>query len=117
MFRYSEKETIPPLLDIISIGSLVQCPNGRFSLRGILSSKIDEEETFDLPLSYPQSEIKCKVIQVNENEEVDISCKTQKKFKLVEKFVIESRLVKKKNKEVVYIKGYILSNNWQSSNL
>ena len=102
---YSEEEIIPPTLDITSIGSLVQCPNGKLTLRGKFSSKIEEETVFDLPLSYPQLEIKCKVDQANENEEVDISCKTQKKFKLVEKFVIEPRLVKKKHKEVVHISG------------
>ena len=64
-----------------------------------------------MPLSYPQLEIKCKVDQANENEEVDISCKTQKKFKLVEKFVIEPRLVKKKHREVVHISGKPLAIN------
>ena len=102
---YSEEEIIPPILDITSIGSLVQCPNGKLTLKGKFSSKIEQQTVFDLPLSYPQLEIKCKVDQANENEEVDISCKTQKKFKLVEKFVIEPRLVKKKHREIVHISG------------
>ena len=105
---YSEQEEIinPPILDIINIENFDrQCPKGKLTLRGKFSSQIREEITFDLPLSYPQLEIKCKVNEAKINEEVEIPCKIQKKFKLVEELVIEPRLVKKKHKEVLYVRS------------
>ena len=111
---YSEQEEIinPPILDIINIENFDRhCPKGKLTLKGIFSSEIKEEITFDLPLSYPQLEIKCKVNEAKINEEVEIPCKIQKKFKLVEKLVIEPRLVKKKHKEVLYVRPGMLQIN------
>ena len=105
---YSEPENMnkePPSLDIISVSNLEQAKYGKLTLKVKFSEAITEETTFDLPLSYPQVEIKCKVIKADKDEEVDISCKSQAKFKLVEKFVFEPRLIKKKHKEVVNIRG------------
>ena len=111
---YSEQEEIisPPILDIINIENFDRhCPKGKLTLKGKFSSQIREEITFDLPLSYPQLEIKCKVNEANINEEVEIPCKIQKKFKLVEELVIEPRLVKKKHKEVLYVRPGMLQIN------
>ena len=68
--------------------------------KGKFSETINEEMTFDLPLSFPISTVKCKVDKAEKDEEVEVSCKAQK-FKNVNSFVIEPRLIKKKHKEIL----------------
>ena len=110
---YSLEENIdirpPPSFEIVSLinrvvqGKGEKCKNGKLSFKGKFSSEITEETTFDLPLSFPQSSIKCTVNEAKEGEEVEVSCKAQK-FKNVDYFVIEPRLIKKKHKEILFVK-------------
>jgi len=79
------------------------CTRGKFKIKGKFTSDVTEEMTFNLPLSYPTSRIKCKVDEAKANEEVEVKCKVGKAFKKVSSLVIENRLLKKKNKEMVFI--------------
>ena len=104
---YSEEGNInkkPPTLEIVSINNLQQCTKGKFTVTGKFSTDITEETIFTLPLSYPQIDVKCKVNKGTKDEEVELTCKNQKQFKLVNSFVIEPRLLKKKHKELLFIK-------------
>ena len=81
-----------------------KCRNGIMIFSGKFSSKITEETTFDLPLSFPQISIKCIVPKTeDENIAVSFPCKSPK-FKNINSIVIEPRLLKKKNKELFFIK-------------
>ena len=78
---------------------------GQLILTGLFLNDIEENINFDLPLTYPNSELKCELKEVEKNITTSIKCKVQTEFKLVESIVIESRLIKRKNKELFYIKG------------
>ena len=58
-----------------------------------------------MPLTYPTAEIKCEFDEANANEKMEIVCKVQSEFTSVEKFIIEPRLIKKKNQEMFFIQG------------
>ena len=105
---YSIEENInkePTSLEITSVSSIQQCHKGKVILKGKFSNDIEKEYTFELPLSYPQTRFKCKVDSAKKDEEVEFTCRTQQKFKLVKQFVIEPRLLKKKFKEELFIKS------------
>ena len=108
---YSEEENInrePPSLEIVAINNLQQCTRGKFTVTGKFSTDITEETTFTLPLSYPQIDVKCKVTEATKDQEVEMTCKTLKKFKLVNSFVIEPKKKKKKYKELLFIKKNVI---------
>ena len=103
---YSVEENInkePPSLEIVSVSEIQQA-RGKVILKGKFSDDIEEETTFELPLTYPQIGFKCKVESAKKDEEVEFTCKNQQKFKLVKQFVFEPRLLKKKFKEELFIK-------------
>ena len=79
--------------------------NGQLTLKGSFLYDIDENINFDLPLTYPNVELKCELNKVKKNLKTNIICKIQTGFKSVEKIVIESKLIKKKNQELFYIQG------------
>ena len=100
------KEKIPPSLEISSVENIKEWgPKGKFRIRGKFSSNINQEMTFNLPLSFPTTSIKCKVYEARADEEVEIICKVQKGFKLVKSFVIEKRMIKRRFKEMVLVKS------------
>ena len=100
------KEKIPPSLEISSVENIKELgPKGKFRIRGKFSSNINQEMTFNLPLSFPTTSIKCKVYEARADEEVEIICKVQKGFKLVKSFVIEKRMIKRRFKEMVLVKS------------
>ena len=100
------KNKIPPVFEINDIIELNKCKSkGKFKLKGKVSSDIDEEISFELPLSYPKSNIKCEMEKTKKDKENEINCKVQKGFKDVKSFVIEPRLIKKKRKELLFITG------------
>lgn len=59
----------------------------------------------DLPFSYPTSSIKCDINKVNTNQEIETNCTIQTSFKNVDIIVIGQRILKKKNKELLIVKG------------
>ena len=98
------KNKIPPRLEIKDIINLDKCSSeGTFKLKGSFDSTIEEEMTFTLPLSYPKSNIKCSTEKAEENKETEIECKVQKEFTNVKSFIFESRVIKKKRKEILFI--------------
>ena len=102
---YSEKSNIIPILDIQSI-NINDCHNkGKLYIIGKLSENINKKIKFDLPLTYPTEEIKCELDETKKNSRVTITCKSQNKFDNFDTIIIEPRLIKKKNQEIIFIKG------------
>ena len=64
---------------------------------------VTEDLKIDLPFSYPTSSIKCDINKVNTNQEIETNCTIQTSFKNVD--VIGQRILKKKNKELLIVKG------------
>ena len=60
---------------------------------------------FELPVTFPSTKLKCKVVEAKANEVVEIICKIQKEFKYVKSFVFEPRMLKKRFKEMLFIKS------------
>ena len=88
-----------------------QCQKkGKFRIIGEFSGEF-KEKTFEFPLSYPSGkEVKCKVEEAKINKESEIVCKLQSEFKDVKSLLFESRIVTKMDKEILFIKKYILKN-------
>ncbi len=99
------KEYKPPSFEVTSFNLSSCAETGKFKVKGTFSEDITEELTFNIPFSFPSSEIKCTVKNVTKDEEVEITCKVQKGFRKVRSFVLEPRLIKKKCVEKLYIKG------------
>ena len=99
------KEYKPPTFEVTSFNLSSCAETGKFKVKGTFSEDITEELTFNIPFSFPSSEIKCTVKNVTKDEEVEIKCKVQKGFRKVKSFVLEPRLIKKKCVEQLYIKG------------
>ena len=102
---YSENKKIAPTLNIESI-DINDCHNkGKIYIEGTLSDDINEKIKFDLPLTYPTAEIKCEIDKSSKNTKINIECKSQTKFEGFENVIIEPRLIKKKNQEILFIAG------------
>lgn len=100
------KRIIPPAFEVLGLIDEKNCVRKRkLRLRGVFSSPIKKEMHFFLPLSYPSSQIKCKVYETQAREEVEVTCKIQKEFKSTTSFVLEERVLKNKKKEMVFIKS------------
>ena len=54
-------------------------------------------------MNYPLSEAKCEFDETKKNNKIDIVCKVHEGFKLVEAFIFEQKIIKKKNKEMFII--------------
>ena len=69
--------------------------------------------TFELPFSFPSSKVKCTIEPTNETQNVEMSCKIQKKKKIggFKQFVVEPRLLKKKRKEMLFIESKSINLN------
>jgi hypothetical protein len=119
---YSEEENkkkLPPTFQPVTLDLTNKiCSRGKFKIKGKFTSDVTEEMTFNLPLSYPYSNIKCKVDEAKANQDVEANCKVGKAFKKVNSFVIENRLLKKKNKEMLFIskKSFKLGDECQCEN-
>ena len=101
---YNDKIEVNTLtLDSIDIDTCKS--TGKLILNGALSNDIEEKINFDLPLTYPNVELKCELNEVKKNTKTEIKCKSQSEFKSVESIVIEPQLIKKLNQELFYIKG------------
>ena len=65
---------------------------------------------FEIPLTYPSSSIKCSSPRANSNKEISIDCKIQKDFYNIKEIFIEPIIIKKKNKEILFVNKTYLSN-------
>ena len=102
---YSETLNIGPTLDIESI-NIDDCQkNGKLYILGKLSENFTKETEFDLPLTYPDTNLKCELNKADKNTRINITCKLQTNFENIESIIIEPRFIKKKNKEILYIPG------------
>ena len=101
---FKVKNINPPSLEIAYIDDDFK-EKGKLRVVGKFSDDIKEKMVFELPLTFPSTKLKCKVIEAKANEEVEIICKVQKEFNLVKTFIFEPRLIKKRNKEMVFIKS------------
>ena len=79
--------------------------SGQLILTGTFSNDIEESVNFDLPLTYPSAEIKCELNSVQKNVKTDIKCKTKSEISSMQNIIIESRMVKKRNKELFNIQA------------
>ena len=99
------KNKIAPRFEIENL-SLTQCSKkGKIKVRGKFSENITQEMTFDIPMSYPSAKIRCTVGQALADNSVDIVCKSQKEFSEIKYIIFEPRLVKKKRREMFFIKS------------
>ena len=104
-FLSENKNRKPPSLKINAV-DLNRCSTkGKIKLTGTFSEDITEETTFELPFSFPPSNVKCTVEPVGKGQSTDITCKTQKvkKFGTFRSFVLEPKLIKKKKMEMFFI--------------
>ena len=98
----------PPTFNIQKIDSGLCARKGKMIVTGTFDKDITEELTFEIPLSFPMTDIKCTVESATANTQVDLTCKIQKvkKFARFRRFVFEPRMIKNKKKAVVFVKGY-----------
>ena len=98
----------PPTFNIKNIDSGLCARKGKMIVTGTFDKDITEELTFEIPLSFPMTVIKCTVESATANTQVDLTCKIQKvkKFARFRRFVFEPRMIKNKKKAVVFVKGY-----------
>lgn len=110
-YSIEENQNIaPPSFEIYSIRD----PNlldekGKLRIIGKFSEDITDKIEFEIPLTYPSIKLKCKLMKIKANEEAEIICKTQKEFKHVKNFIFEQRMIKKRFKEMVFIKSKTFS--------
>ncbi len=107
--KEENKKIVPPTFIISTVMKDIKemCPNkGKFRLKGKFSHKIHDKMSFMLPMTFPLSKVKCKVLKAKPGEEVEVTCKVQKGFKKVKKFVFEERMIKKRHKEMLLVKGF-----------
>ena len=99
------KNRKPPTFSIASF-DLKRCETkGKLKIKGVFTENIDSEMTFELPFTYPSSNVKCTVDKATKGETTDITCKMQKvkKFSVFKSFVLQPKLLKKKRKEMLFI--------------
>ena len=99
------KNRKPPTFTIASF-DLKRCETkGKLKIKGVFTENIDSEMTFELPFTYPSSNVKCTVDKATKGETTDITCKMQKvkKFSVFKSFVLQPKLLKKKRKEMLFI--------------
>ena len=98
----------PPTFNIEQIDTELCAEKGKMIVTGTFDKDITEELTFEIPLSFPMTDIKCTVESATANTQVDLTCKIQKvkKFARFKRFVFEPRMIKNKKKAVVFVKGY-----------
>ena len=94
---YKVENKIPPSLEITNINTISDFnEKGKLRFIGKLSEDINETMVFEIPLAFPSTKLKCKVVKAKANKTVEIICKVQKEFKLAKTFVFEPRIIKKK---------------------
>ena len=100
---YEEEVKMPPGFTIDSI-DMDQCKNeGIFKFTGRFSDEIQKSVRTDVFLNYPLNEAKCEFEETKKNNKKEMVCKVHEGFKLVEAFMLEQKLIKKKNKEMCVI--------------
>ena len=101
---------IPPIFNIfdIYINDYNNCEKkGKIRVEADFDKRIDKQFDFIIPLSYPASSIKCTAPKIEANRRVILDCKVQKDFTIShDNIIIEPRIIKKKNQEVIYVKKY-----------
>ena len=104
----NNKNITPPTFNIKKIDSGLCARKGKMIVTGTFDQDITEELTFEIPLSFPMTDIKCTVESATANTQVDLTCKIQKvkRFAKFKRFVFEPRMIKNKKKAVVFVKGY-----------
>ena len=101
------KAIMPPVFELVKIDENTfeyWAKKGKIKMIGKFNKDITEKMTFDLPLSFPSTNIKCEVEEATKDMETELTCKVQKGFKKVKSFVVEQRIIKKRHREIVIIK-------------
>ena len=100
---YEEDTPMIPFFTINSINASECSSEGKFIMSGYFSEDMNESLKFDFFLDYPASEVKCEFDEAEKNEIIEMTCKLHFNFRLVESFIIEQKLIKKKYKEIFVI--------------
>ena len=101
------KAIMPPVFELVKIDENTfgyWAKKGKIKIIGKFNKDITEKMTFNLPLSFPSTNIKCEVEEATKDMETELTCKVQKEFKKVKSFVVEQRIIKKRHREIVIIK-------------
>ena len=101
----------PPVFEILNIDTGNCNKKGKIKLRAKFNMNITKKTTFEIPLSYPASSIKCTSPKAQEGEEVTIKCKVQKDFYNINQIFIEPKVIKKKHREILFIKKFSYPTN------
>ena len=96
----------PPLFEILDIDTKNCQKKGKIKIRAKFSVDITKKTSFEIPLSYPASSMKCTSPKAEAGEEVTIKCKVKKDFYNIEQILIEPKIIKKKHREILFIKKY-----------
>ena len=100
-----------PIVQILSISNSKKCENkGKIQFKAKFNEDMNEKLDFEIPLSYPSSSIKCSSPKVKANKEISIDCKVQKEFYKINEIFIEPIIIKKKNKEILFVNKTYLQN-------
>lgn len=103
---YEEVIKIPPIFHINSV-IMDNCDKtGILVLQGAFSEDIIISSKFDIILNYPLTEIKCELDEGKKNDIINMTCKVHIGFKNVEALLLESNLIKKRNKELFYVNKF-----------
>ena len=102
----SNKDSFTPILSIKSVESNLCQKYGRLTLKGSFDQDNLKEYDFDLTLSYPSTSLKCTATRTSKNTEITLLCRIQKEFSDSSQLLIEQTTIKKKNKEILLIKGF-----------
>ena len=102
----TQKTKRVPVFEILSMNHKNCKDKGKIRVKGNFSENIENKFDFVIPLSYPDSSIKCSAPKINASTTVYIDCKVQKEFRNKQNLIIEPRVIKKKNREVLFLKKY-----------
>ena len=101
----------PPLFEILDIDTNNCNKKGKIKIKARFSVNMTKKTSFEIPLSYPASSMKCTSPKAEAGEEVTIKCKIQKDFYNIGQILIEPKIIKKKHREMLFIKKYNIAMN------
>lgn len=96
----------PPVFEILDIDTNNCKKKGKIKIKARYNVNMTKKTSFEIPLSYPASSMKCNSPKAEAGEEVTIKCKIQKDFYNIGQILIEPKIIKKKHREMLFIKKY-----------
>ena len=100
-----------PIIQILSISKNKCADKGKIQFKAKFNEDMNQKLNFEIPLSYPSSIIKCNSPKAKANKEVFIDCKVKKEFNKANQIFIEPLIIRKKNKELLFVNKTNLSSS------